>query len=140
MKELNQSKITINDTTFVIGKLGAFKSFKLLEKIRVALAYSSNDVKNESTDINGFIKAILALPEELIDEVMEIFFDAVRFIKKDEVKGAGLPLEKQNYDMAFASLEPVHIYELLARCITINFFCSFQELQKRFPVFVSRLK
>ena len=130
MKELNQSKITINDVTFSIGKLPAFRSFKLLEKIRVALAHSSNDVKASSSDINGFIKSVLALPESLVDEVMEVFFDSVKFIKKEEVKGTGLPLEKQYYDMAFASLEPVHIYELLARCILINFFCSFQELQR----------
>ena len=37
-------------------------------------------------------------------------------------------------DMAFKDLEPVHIYEVLLRCLAVNFTGSLKELLLRFPL------
>jgi len=132
IKGLNDPEFGINDVRFRITKLSPLKGFKLFEKIRHALAVNADGVSSDSE--NGalvFYKSILTLSPDTIESFMVPMFGNVEF-KGSGVEKGWAPLEGME-DMAFQSLEPIHIYELFVRCLAVNFTGSFRAIASKFP-------
>jgi len=132
IKGLNDPEFSINDAKFRITKLSPIKGFKLFEQIRHALALNADAVSGDIE--NGaltFYKAILTLSPEKIESFMNPMFDNVEF------QGSGVDRGwahlKGMEEMAFQSLEPIHIYELFVRCLAVNFTGSFHAIASKFP-------
>lgn len=130
-------EFTMNDVKFRVTKLAPLKGFDLFEEIRYQLA------RNADTDHGGknsekesailFFKAVLTLNPVIIMDIRSILFVNVEFmggesgVDKKYTKLVGLE------EMAFSTLEAIHIYELLIRCLAVNFSASFRALASEFP-------
>ena len=126
---LTARRVKMGKTTFHIGKLLPMEGFDTLERIRLALGKSADlsRVGNGSIAEMGAaaVKAILSLPPEDVARIRDDLFAQVRV----SVPQSSATLELLgNEGMAFEDLEPVAVYELLARCIAVNFSASFSAI------------
>ncbi|MCK5607375.1 hypothetical protein KAR91_36160 [Candidatus Pacearchaeota archaeon] len=145
LKDLKNPKFKINNTSFSIDKLPPMEGFKTSEEIRVNLiksadSYDSGD-GSEDQNIVLFTKAIMGLPTEFIQYLMLALFAHIQF-KGNGVDGAWADLSGME-DMAFKDFEVIHIYEVLARALFINFHGSFSGIVSAFPgadLILKRLK
>ena len=138
MSDFTEKNFSIGEVNFVVDKMGALKGWKVLEKCRKAMA--STEVapsKGQSAQALGMFKALMGLDPEFVEWLRTEMFNTVRFQAKspDGHAQPWLPLSNAgNVDMCFESLEPVHIYEVMARAFAVNFTGSWQELLSRFTV------
>lgn len=127
---------TINGVRFAIGKLPALRSFTLLEYIRKTLADQDStagvDLSDPTISVVMLIKAVAGIPPENVEHVRNELFEFIQFWTKGVKGGGGVPLLGSE-DMAFEELEPVHIYELIAEALKVNFTGSFSAIKSRFP-------
>ena len=127
--ELKKESITYGVVTFEIRKLSAVKAMEVVEILRVSLANTLTKLESSNNYVRDVLSLILTLPPEIVDKVKKMLFSSVVFRKEGEVKG-GLPLEPQYYDMAFQTLDVFNIYELIARCLFVNFFYTVEKLKQ----------
>ena len=125
--EYGETEFTIQSTRFKIYKLSPSEAFSTLEKIRVASAPVL-----ASTETGGNFAAVVAellkVDSEQLVRIRDDLFKGVRFINdiaKTETTLRG------NVDMAFNGLLPIHIYEVLARALIVNFLESFLDILRR---------
>ncbi len=126
--DYTQTEFTIGDVSFRINKLNALKGFKLFESIRKQVASSLN-VEESGSPTKDFVKAMLSLEPVYIEKLRCEIFNHIDFIGNNaetytKLKGAE--------DMAFQNLEPIHIYEVLGRALTVNFTESVLGLVSKF--------
>ena len=133
LDKMAASEFELNKIKFKVTKLSPMIGFKLFEKIRFALVGSADVAKGGSDDESAalFFKAVLSLPPDIIQGFMDILFANVQFTGGSVQSGwsdlRGLE------DMAFETLEPVHIYEVFGRSLIVNFSGSFSAIASRFP-------
>ena len=124
--DLTARRVKMGETTFHIGKMLPMEGFDTLERIRRALGESADLSRVGGGSIAEIgataVKAILALPPA---EVAHIRDDLFAHVKIACPQSSGLLDLLGNEGMAFDELEPVAIYELLARCVAVNFSASF---------------
>jgi len=131
-----ENKVEINGVVFDIKKLGALRGFRLLERIRVAMA--STEIPTDTTGSGGVaavVKALMALPTAEVEHIRKELFDRVDF-QAPVPDGGGLqpPIKLLGAeDMAFQDLEPFHMYEVLGRAFIVNFNGSWSEIKQKFP-------
>ena len=124
-EEFKKKEFTIADTKFVINKLNAYQGMLLLDKIRVSLFAS--EIGDSSNELAMLLKSIAGFPHDKLIEIQGILFAKVQYCKKGD--NAKLYLSSENHiDMAFGDGEPVDIYELLLRCLAVNFTNSFKKI------------
>ena len=132
-KYLAISKFQIKNIKFNITKLSPMAGFELFEKIRYVLASRSAEMEmpSDPLSISTLVyKIALSIDPVIVKEIRETIFENVQFSGDSITKGyaqlSGLE------DVAFETLEPMHIYEVLGRGLVVNFFGSFVELILRF--------
>lgn len=132
-KKMKEPDFEIDGIKFKISKLSPMKGFKLFEQIRFSLVGSAGVAESGGSEESAalFFKTILALRPSIVQEFMDILFANVQFTG-GSVKGGWSDL-KGLEDMAFESLEPVHIYEVFGRCLIVNFYGSFLAIISKFP-------
>lgn len=125
MKGLDEREAKLGNTRFYFDKMGAVEGFRVFEMIRAEMA----NTKIEGTGVQDgdFMRIVAALDPDFVERLRERLFNHVRFTTPNNspIKLAGAE------DMAFDGLEPVHIYEVLARALAVNFIASFRELSSR---------
>jgi len=129
-KDSNRTSFKINDTYFKIKKLSAFKGFEVAEKIRVAIA---SEIKGlDAQNPFAILKAILGLPIDAVEEIRAEIFKYIEFSNKNTPqKGAGFALDDSMLEAAFEGMEIVHVYEVFARGLIVNFFYSLESIAKK---------
>ena len=131
IKGLKEPEFMIEDVIFQVKKLSPWKGWQLMEKIRYDLGMSADNVDASEESTLLFYKAILMMPPEKIEQYMEILFKGLEF-RGEGVERGWMALDGSE-DMAFQSLEPIHFYELLVRCLAVNFSKSFHAIARKFP-------
>lgn len=135
-KGLDKPEFKIKNTKFDIEKLPIMQNFELAEKIREQMAFTANNlntgsVNNEEDGAILFFKTILSLPPVFIEELRVAMFNHISFSGSGVEKGH-MPLLGAE-DMAFNNCEIIHIYEVIARALYINFSGSFSGLMSAIP-------
>lgn len=103
---------------FRVAKLNAMPCFRLWESVRVA-AFDSLRKGNDLALGTNVITAILSLPEEVVERLRAEMFRRVWF-RTPEVSGELLLAGAE--DTAFELIGASAVYQVLGRCIAINFF------------------
>ena len=129
LDQMNEQKFTIGEVEFSITKLSAMDGWRLLEDIRHQIGKSDLGDSVEADILKQISKTITGMDPAFVDDVRERLFKKVEFKTKD-VKAGWLPLSGGE-DMAFEKLEPSAIYELLMRCLVVNFTASFSDILSR---------
>lgn len=125
IKQYQERKIVIADTTFQINKLNAFESMKLLDTIRVSIA--SVNIDDNTNDITAIFKTIFGFPTEKLLEVQEKLFNKIQYTCKGDT-GLLFLNSEHAINHAFKDGEPIDIYELLLRALAVNFTNSFKKI------------
>jgi hypothetical protein len=133
IEKMKSPEFSINNIKFKVIKLSAMEGFRLFEKIRHALASQAGMAQADNQDANAalFIKAVMTLPPETIEDFMNTLFKGLKFSGKGVEKGWANFSDLQ--DMALEGLQPLDIYELFIRCLIVNFIESFYAISSRFP-------
>lgn len=135
---LTDREFNIGTVRFKIDKMPATQGWRLMEYIRHAIGtqdhmagVSPNDPG--STLVMG-IAAIAALPTDTVEYIRNVMFPHVHYWTAEVRGGNGVTLTTDgDIDMAFADLEPVHLYELIVRCLAVNFTASYTAILSAFP-------
>ena len=130
-KSWEQTQVEIRGTNFEIRQMLAMDAFEVLERIRESLAGGmlQTSATGDSTEMVGrLISSVLSIPRESLAPIRDDMFRNVRFTNRT----AKTPMIVHgNEGMAFNGLLPVHIYELLARALCVNFTESVAEILRR---------
>ncbi len=131
-EKLTDTQFEIGGTRFIISKLPAVAAFDLLEVIRheVGKSASRNVLDSPSEgSIGALLQMVLSLDPSFVAYIRKILFEKVSYsnrLAEDPQRLAG------SEDMAFNGLEPVAIYEVLARALAVNFTESWQYAVSKF--------
>ena len=130
----------VGSITFYIKKLSAFDQNAVFEEIRYHLAtetdlfdsFFGNDenISVEEAQKQGtkMFTAILKLDPKFIRFLCDMLFKGVTFTT-DEMAGLQpLPLTTQNEETAFRNISFTTRYELLVRCLKLNFSDSLESI------------
>ena len=133
--DLTKTEFEIGGTRFAVAKLPAMAGFDLLEAIRhelgksQALSLPSMDaLDNEDGSIVSLLKIVLSLDPAFVRQVRQKLFEKVAF------SNTRVPTPQQLVgaeEIAFDGLEPIAIYEVLARSAAVNFTPSLDALVSR---------
>ena len=145
---LQSEQFTVGDTVFNIGKLSALKQFEVFEEIRFHLAHETDalsfmseatDLAMAGTDVNdmasGFniMDVVMKLKPDFVTYVANELFKTVTFRNANMSQAKLMTPEME--DMAFQNINFVYRYELIARCLAVNFSDSFQLIVSRLTHF-----
>ena len=125
--EYRKTTVKIGDTTFKINKLMVMDSLDVLEEIREGMGQRLLELEHMSLQ-EAIARAVIGAPRDLVARIRDRLFEEVTFKNqsaKTHVTLAG------SEEMAFENLSAVDVYEVLVRCLAVNFFDSFQELISR---------
>jgi hypothetical protein len=128
IEALNKQKCKIGNVNFVINKLNAFEGDEVFGLMRTELVKVANVLDGDDMDMATLLKAVMALPQATIREVRERLFNACTY--QHEGINMAAPLDTHMFDTAFDGLDTFDIYELLARCLVVNFFSSSRKIKK----------
>ena len=133
VEAMRKQDVTMGDVDFKISKIPAMEAYDLLELARIQLANCADKITPSGNAMVDFIKSVGCLPVEFTNHLKSELFKRVTFIKKSNMvgnnQGVGLPLTSDKFAMAFENLDPSYVYELLIRCLVVNFFYFFKRLQ-----------
>ena len=127
-EDLSVTEFEIGGTRFVISKLPAMPAFALLEEIRREVGRRSSALAPDDAEgagTAGLLQLVLDLEPQFVDRVRRKLFENVVFA--NETARTPQPLVGAE-DTAFQELEPVAVYEVLLRCLTVNFSPSVRAL------------
>ena len=111
---------------FYVKKLMPLQGMALFEKIRPGIGAALGAVrKSGGVDESAMIDIVCLVPSETVAVAMDRLFRHVTYSRSDVPEPVSL---HGDIDSAFAGLEPIAIYEVLARCLCINFIGSFSAL------------
>ena len=128
---LTEPEVEMMGTRFFIAKLPAMAAFDLMELIRHELGKSQSVTLPEGAPdvlVSGLIRMVMSLDPAFVSGVRRKLFEHVSFSNQrvptpQQLAGAE--------DMAFDGLEPVAVYEVLVRCLAVNFTPSLRALGSR---------
>ena len=116
---------------FYIQKLPALAAFNLMERMRHAYftgdlngSHLPNTPDKVAATLLVILQGVMSLPPEVIADVRETLFEGVMF-SGNGVKSTTPICLADNEHLAFANMEPSVIYELIVRCLVVNFKESF---------------
>ena len=129
---LTETEVEIAGTRFFIAKLPAMAAFDMMEIVRHELGRSqAGALQNGEPDamFPGLINMVMSLDPTFVSQVRRKLFERVSFANTR----ASTPQQLAGAeDMAFDGLEPVAVYEVLVRCLAVNFTPSLHALGSRF--------
>ena len=126
-----ETEFTIGGTTFHVTKMNAMDSFEVLELIRTSSASALVNADATGTvqeTVASLISGVLSIPRSNLRQIREELFREVRFTNK--IARTKMVLY-QNEHKAFNGLLPTHVYEVLARCLCVNFTESVSDILRR---------
>lgn len=123
---LRQTQFMIGEKQFTILPLSAFEGFKLLEYIRENIGF--NLLQFDSESLGSSLASLIATKAVYVDHVRKVLFSKVSFRTLDS-KVSGM-LSDININQAFEDCQAFDIYELLLRCVYVNFFSTFDRVSK----------
>ncbi len=132
IEKLTETEFEIDGTRFFIAKLPAMAAYDLMELIRHELGKSQALVMpegGEDATVSGLLRVVLSLDPSFVKMVRRKLFERVSFANARATKPQQLAGAE---DMAFDGLEPVAVYEVLVRCLAVNFTPSLRALGSRF--------
>ena len=121
---LSAAEFEIGGARFKVSKLPAMAAFNLLEQIRREVGRSTSEIKaSEDPDatVGSMLQVVLSLEPAFVDQVRRKLFENVVFSNERAVTPQPLGGAE---DLAFEGLEPVAVYEVLARSLSVNFSAS----------------
>ena len=131
-EELTATEFEIGRTRFFIATLPAIGAFDLLELIRHEVGKSADLAVPEGSEdekVAALLKLALSLDPAFVKRVRTTLFEKVSF-SNDRVptpqKVAGAE------DMAFDGSDAVAVYEVLLRCLAVNFTASLRAVVSKF--------
>ena len=132
IEALTKTEFEIGRTRFFIAKLPAIAAFDLLELIRHEVGKSADLVVPEGSEnkrVATLLPLMLSLDPAFVKRVRTTLFEKVSY-SNDRVptpqKLAGAE------DMAFDGSEAVAVYEVLLRCLAVNFTASLRAVGSKF--------
>ena len=132
LKGLTNPEFVIAGATFRVSKLKGVAGFDMLELIRTAMAGGSNTLSgagmSEEEAGSKIMGLLFSIDPSKVREIREIVFQnldvklpaADRFLELGKVEAAVIDL-----------IEPVDIYEIIARFIAVNFTKSIVGMMNR---------
>lgn len=117
-------RVTIGVTTFEIGKLLPMEAFSILEMLRPAVG-AALALAPANAGLPQMIATVLRLDPVILAGVRPVLFGQVKFTNRGTQTPTVLAGRE---DEAFVDLEPVHVYEVLGRCLARNFQGSWDAL------------
>lgn len=120
-----QKECTLGRTRFRIEKMLPMQGFEVLEMVRSAVGDRFRTLSAETGTAGALISVILGIDPPALRSIMDRLFRSVHFTNAN-VKTPMVVFG--NEGMAFESCQPIDVYELLARCLTVNFRESFSDL------------
>ena len=128
MEQAQESKtVRKRGTVFTIQQLLAMEGFRVWEPLRVELfeRASRMPLTVSGNSMIALVGVLLSVSESTLDRVRSKLFEQVLFTNQN----AQTPMVLAgNENMAFNGLETVHVYEVLVKCLVINFTPSLLEL------------
>lgn len=146
-EKLLDEEFTLGATSFRIHKIPALEAWEVLEQIReqfgktldadvmalkgvgsaMADKASENGHASDRTadQISAMARLVLGLPPSFVKSLRNRLFAHAQF--RNQVAVDWQPLQGGE-DTAFMNLEPVEVYNVLVRCLAVNFFPSFRGL------------
>ena len=128
LDSLTDTEFEIDGTRFFVAKLPAMAAFFLLEQIRHELGKSQALTIPEGAEeqtITALLKMVLSLDPAFVRLVRLKLFEKVSFSNARVTTPQPLAGAE---DTAFDGLEPVAVYEVLLRCLAVNFLGSLRGL------------
>lgn len=118
------------ETKFTILPLNAFEAYKLLEYVREHIGV--NLLQFNASDIASSLVSLVATKTMHVEHVRQTLFTKVRYKLPTSVEGAMMKNES-DIVQAFHKGTAADIYELLLRCVFVNFFSTFKRLSAVMP-------
>ena len=112
-------------THFRITKLMPFDGFRVLDSIRAAIGERLATVNADASVMTIIISVAASIPPNKMEEVMRPLFASVTYTNAHAKTPAPVCDGNAIDQTAFAGLEPITVYNLLLRCLAVNFFSSF---------------
>ena len=131
IKGLKDSEFSMCGVKFQVKKLSPIAGFHMFEKIRYEISSNAESSEAEPDSPLLFYKAVLTLEPRVIEEIRVELFKSVSF-RGNGVESGWMELDGSE-EMALQGMEALHIYELLIRCLSVNFSGSFHALIQKFP-------
>lgn len=116
-------------THFTITKLMPFEGFRVLDKIREAVGEQAAKLPADASVQNIIVAIAMSIPSEKLEAIMRPLFTSVTFTSATVKTPAPVADHNTIDEMAFNGLEPITIYNLLLRCLAVNFFSSFTAIK-----------
>jgi hypothetical protein len=138
INDLGQRDFELSGIKFRIEKMNAFDGFNVLEKVRFAVGETIGGLPSfsgENSEANG--KAMIAV-------IMGIRPDHLADIFQDCLEHSSVCMSGDSYISAVSAraaiegIDPLDIYELIARFLAVNFMKSFRSLLSRLGLEVER--
>ena len=127
---LTDTQVVIGETVFHFEKLLPMEAFRAFEAIRPGLGDALKNVDGATNLDIATLSAVFMMSQETVTVAMQHLFRAVKFTNqavKTPTQLAGME------DTAFMEIEPVHVYEVLARAFMVNFSASWDAIASRIP-------
>ena len=131
--DLLERECQIGDTTFSIGKMPTIEGWDCMEVIREQTGMTIMNLKDDSKDsedpriavMKAIVKIFFTLPVPFVKKLKIQLFSHCQY-KNEQTTWS--PLKQVNMQSAFGALEPIAVYEVLVRCLAVNFTVSCQEI------------
>ena len=132
MSVIQETEFEIEDVLFKVEKLPAMKALEVFERLRtelqevftsdsvmnILLGAETNDQVGNSLMVAQIVDVLLRIPPNVIGMLRQELFQSVRFHAPHH-PGAGHVVLAGREDEAFT--EPLDVYEVIARCLAVNF-------------------
>ena len=125
-ESLSEPQFQIGDTRFSVKKMPAMEAWAVLEKIRAQTGAAMDLSTPEGGIEHTFLRIIVSLRVDFVNSLrMELF----RHVSYTNASTSLVPVAG-NEDNAFDGLEPIAVYEVLVRCLAVNFTGSFRAISE----------
>lgn len=122
---ITQNGVTVK---FQVEKLMPLQGLALFEKIRPGIGAALARINKEGMGEGTLIDIVCLFPPETVGIIMDRLFQTVLYSRESVPDATRL---SGDVDSAFFGLEPIAIYEVMARCLIINFIGSVSALLSR---------
>ena len=129
IRNFTESEFNIGTTHFKVHKLAPKTGFKVLEMIRTAVGPGLSSLPVEGGTMSIITNVVFSIPEDAVERISNAMYERVEFSPAGSTGGA-MPL-LASLEMATEAFEPFEFYELLARCLAVNFTGSWDAILSR---------
>ena len=122
-------EFSIKSTRFRITRMLPMDGFAVLEDIRQSIGENIQLIRESSSVTTALATVVMAIKPNDLERIRHKLFAEVSF--QNEIAKTWRPLYPDEA-MGFNGLEAIHVYEVLGRCLAVNFFDSSQGIARAF--------